>query len=185
MGAEWRGVSDSPEETAALGEVLGRRIDAGTVVALVGELGTGKTTFVRGLARGLGIPEGISSPSYTLMAAHEGRLPLFHFDAWMEGREKAWFLDGGDHWLASGEGVSAVEWAERVAEWLPEPRLEVELRHAPAQAGRDSGRREIRCRVVGEGGGERLGALLGELAGELAALRGERQPPLERHPESF
>lgn len=120
----------SPGATEALGELVGRAVPAGTVLALHGDLGTGKTCFVRGLARGLGIADGVASPSYTLMQAHEGgRLPLYHFDAWMEGREKALFLDGGDDWL-HGEGVSAVEWAGRVGEWMPAPRLELELAHA-------------------------------------------------------
>ena len=123
-------VSGSPAATEALGEVLGRRLPAGSVVALAGELGTGKTCFVRGLARGLGIEDGVASPTFTLMQAHEGgRLPLFHFDAWMEGRQKALFLDGGDEWLYAG-GVAVVEWADRVAEWLPLPRLELTLSHA-------------------------------------------------------
>ena len=121
--------SSSPEATEALGEALGRRLPAGAVVALEGELGSGKTCFVRGLARGLGIEEGVASPTYTLMAAYDGgRLPLYHFDAWFEGREKALLADGGDEWLYAG-GVAVVEWAGRVAHWLPVPRLELVLTH--------------------------------------------------------
>lgn len=132
MGAEWRveeRSSPAPEATEALGEALGRCLPPDAVLALDGDLGTGKTTLVRGLARGLRIGEGISSPTYVLMQAHEGgRLPLYHFDAWMEGREKALFLDGGDHWLHAG-GVAVVEWASRVVEHLPDDRLEVLLGH--------------------------------------------------------
>ena len=115
----FRLLSRSAEATEGGGGALGRLLLPDSVVALDGDLGAGKTTFVRGLARGLGLEEGVSSPTYVLMQAHEGgRLPLYHFDAWMEGREKALFLDGGDHWLRAG-GVAVVEWAERVEPWLP------------------------------------------------------------------
>lgn len=120
--------SRSPAATEALGEALGQALFSGVVLSLDGDLGAGKTCFVRGLARGLGVTGQISSPSYTLMDAHEGRLPLYHLDAWMEGREKAFFLDGGDEWL-HGEGVCAVEWGERVGDWLPLPRLAIRFEH--------------------------------------------------------
>ena len=79
--------------------------------------GAGKTTLVRGLAEGLGI-RSVSSPTYMLMQLHEGgRLPLSHFDAWMEGREKAYLADGADRVPVDGCGLALIEWAERVEEW--------------------------------------------------------------------
>ena len=131
MAAEPRRLlSRGPEATEALGERLGRVLEAGAILALSGELGTGKTAFVRGLARGLGVEGPVSSPSFTLMQRYEGgRLPLDHFDAWMEGRERAFLADGGAEDLGR-EGVAAVEWAERVADWLPRPHLALELSHA-------------------------------------------------------
>lgn len=121
--------SNSPEATEALGALLGQTLGPGTVIALAGDLGAGKTCLVRGLGQGLGLPPGIASPTYTLMQAHEGgRLPLYHFDAWMEGREAALFEDGGDEWLR-GEGIAVVEWAGRVEGWLPRPCLWIELGH--------------------------------------------------------
>lgn len=156
--------SESPEATLALAEALGRVLPANTVVALSGELGAGKTCFVRGLARGLGIAEVVASPTYTLMQSYEGgRLPLFHFDAWMEGREKALFADGGDEWLRAG-GLAAVEWADRVAEWLPEPRLSVVLEHL----GPD--RRAVRLRVVGGPSDPAVRAAEAVLAGLIGSL---------------
>ncbi len=136
--------SASPAATEALGEALGLALFPGVVISLDGDLGAGKTCFVRGLARGLGVQGQVASPSYTLMDAHEGRLPLYHFDAWMEGREKAFFLDGGDDWL-HGEGVCAVEWGERVGNWLPRPRLAIRLQHRGPQE------RRIHLRLEGIG----------------------------------
>ncbi len=121
-------LSHAPEETEALGEALGRVLEAGAVVALSGELGAGKTAFVRGLARGLEVEGAASSPTFTLMQEHAGRLPLYHFDAWMAGREAS-FLEGGGADYLGGEGVCAVEWAERIEDYLPEDRLEVRLSH--------------------------------------------------------
>ena len=127
-------VSHSEEGTEDFGAAIGARIPSGTVLALKGDLGAGKTCLVRGLARGLGAESQVASPTYTLMQEYEGgRLPLYHFDAWMEGREKAWLAEGGGSWLR-GEGVAVIEWAGRVSEWLPTPRLEVTLRHLALEA---------------------------------------------------
>jgi len=157
MAGERTFISSSAEVTEALAEELGRTLPAGTLVALDGDLGAGKTCFVRGLARGLGIEGGVASPTYTLMQAHEGgRLPLYHFDAWMEGREKAFLMDGGDT-LLSGEGLAVVEWAERVADTLPPTRLAVRLVHVDPET------RRMRLEVLGEAPGGPLGALLAGL----------------------
>ena len=122
-------VSRSARATEALGQRLGQCLPAGTCVALDGDLGAGKTTLVRGLARGLGILGSVASPTYALLQTHAGgRLPLSHFDAWMEGRERALLADGGADELR-GPGVAVVEWAARVLEWLPTPRIELLLGH--------------------------------------------------------
>ena len=122
----WHVHSARPDATEALGEALGAALVAGTLIALDGELGSGKTTFVRGLARGLGVDGGVSSPTFTRMRALEGRMPLYHFDAWRAGGEEL-FMEGLD--LLCGEGVAVVEWAERVEELLPHPRIELALAH--------------------------------------------------------
>jgi tRNA threonylcarbamoyladenosine biosynthesis protein TsaE len=128
MGPELVLVTRSPEATESVGEALGKPLQAGAVVALDGELGAGKTCLVRGLARGLGVQEPVSSPSFTLMHEYRGRLTLHHFDAWMAGREQA-FLEAGGAEALDGDGVAVVEWAERVRAYLPAARLSVRLEH--------------------------------------------------------
>jgi tRNA threonylcarbamoyladenosine biosynthesis protein TsaE len=134
-------------------------LEPGSVIALLGELGAGKTCFVRGAARALGVQGPVASPTYTLMHAYEGRLPVYHLDAWMQGRGEAFLEDGGAEWLHE-QGIALVEWAERVAAWLPATRLEVLLEHAGVE------RRLVTLRVLappGDGPGERLAARLGTL----------------------
>jgi tRNA threonylcarbamoyladenosine biosynthesis protein TsaE len=129
MAAELRLRSTSPEATEELGAELGRRLFPGALVLLDGELGSGKTCFVRGLARGLGVRDRVTSPTYALLQTYAGRLELLHFDAWMEGRERAFLRDGGLESLERG-GVAVIEWAERVADVLPRERLRVHFAHA-------------------------------------------------------
>jgi len=123
-------VSRSPEATEALGEALGRAAFPGLLLTLDGDLGAGKTCFVRGLARGLEVTDPVSSPTFALMNEYEGRLPLVHCDAWMEGRERAFLADGGVERLEGAVGV--VEWGARVADQLPGPHLRVRLDHRGA-----------------------------------------------------
>lgn len=149
--------SASARETEALGEALGRLLGPGDVVALDGELGGGKTCFVRGLARGLGVTGDVSSPTFQLMHTYPGRIPLYHLDAWMRERGEGFLAEGGAEWLRA-EGVAAVEWAANVRDWLPQPRFEVELRHGgergagvePGVGGDD--RRTLTIRWTGSAG---------------------------------
>jgi tRNA threonylcarbamoyladenosine biosynthesis protein TsaE len=157
MAPERRFVSESQAATEALGEVIGARLEAGALLLLDGELGSGKTTFVRGLARGLGVRERVTSPTYALLQTYTGRLELSHLDAWMEGRERAFLIDGGAEALAQA-GVAVIEWGGRVAQFLPEARLRLELEHAGPE------RRRVRAWVEGAGPpAERLAALLAHL----------------------
>ena len=111
-------ITHSPEETESLGEALGRRLPAGTVLAYRGELGAGKTAFTRGLARGLGFTEPVTSPTYTIVNEYlGGRLPLFHFDMYrLHSADDLWDI-GWEDYLDRG-GVCAVEWSENVADAL-------------------------------------------------------------------
>ena len=111
-------ISNSPAETEALGEALAARLTAGTVVAFTGDLGAGKTAFTRGLARGLGVPDRVTSPTFTIVNEYEGgRLPLFHFDMYRLGSSDELFDIGWEDYLARG-GVCAVEWSEIVSDAL-------------------------------------------------------------------
>lgn len=134
----------SPEATEALARCIGEACVGGERIALDGELGAGKTAFVRGLARGLDVEGPVTSPTFTLMQEYEGRLLLRHFDAWMEGRERSFLADGGGDALEDG-AVCAIEWSERIADWLPEPFLRVALAHLAPE------RRRIELLVVGTG----------------------------------
>ena len=120
--------TDSEEATSAAGERLARTLTAGDVVLLYGDLGAGKTAFVRGLARGLGAPvEEVSSPTFTLVQEYQGRLPLYHVDLYR--LEPAEVDDLGLEELVAGDGIVAIEWAER---WRgrPDDVIEVRLEHA-------------------------------------------------------
>ena len=111
----------SPEETEAAGELFGSLLPAGAVIAYTGDLGAGKTSFTRGLARGLGITEPITSPTYTIVNEYlSGRLPLFHFDMYRLHSADDLFDIGWEDYLERG-GVCAVEWSERVADALEDP----------------------------------------------------------------
>ena len=113
---EYRTASEA--ETEALGEALGRTLSPGAVVAFTGDLGAGKTAFTRGLARGLGIGERVTSPTFTIVNEYEGgRLPLFHFDMYRLGSSDELFDIGWEDYLRRG-GVCAVEWSEKVSDAL-------------------------------------------------------------------
>ena len=107
-------LTNSPEETEEIGAALGKILKAGTVLAYRGDLGAGKTAFTRGLARGLGYGEPVTSPTYTIVNEYlGGRLPLFHFDMYrLRSSEDLWDI-GWDDYLDRG-GVCAVEWSENV-----------------------------------------------------------------------
>ena len=108
--------TDSPKETEKVGQALGAVLRPGTVLAYEGDLGAGKTAFTRGLARGLGAAEAVTSPTYTIVNEYlSGRIPLFHFDMYrLKSADDLWDI-GWEDYLDRG-GVCAVEWSENVAE---------------------------------------------------------------------
>ena len=107
-------ITNSPQETENLGAALGKILKPGTVLAYRGDLGAGKTAFTRGLARGLGYKEPVTSPTYTIVNEYlGGRLPLFHFDMYRLGSSDDLWDIGWEDYLERG-GVCAVEWSENV-----------------------------------------------------------------------
>ena len=124
-------LSHSEEETEQLGERLGQALSPGAVVAYTGGLGMGKTAFTRGLARGLGCTECVTSPTFTLVNEYPGRIPLFHFDVYRLSGSDALYDIGWDDYLDRG-GVCAVEWSENIADALPEDTVFVRLRRCEA-----------------------------------------------------
>lgn len=157
MDADWSGVSESVAQTMAVGRAIGASAEAGLVVALVGELGSGKTQTARGIAAGMGIDERqVASPTFVMAVEHEAAsgLSLVHLDAYRvdslgDLESIGWTADGEE--LRRG-AVVLVEWADRLGESLGEDRLEVTLEHAGPTS------RRIAVRAFGRWR-ERLGAL--------------------------
>ena len=112
-------ISNSPAETEAMGRQLAEDVDAGSVLALKGELGSGKTLFTKGLVAGLGSTAAVTSPTFTIVHEYQGgRLPVYHFDFFrMENREAAARLGLDDYFF--GEGLSVIEWADRFPDLVP------------------------------------------------------------------
>jgi len=110
--------SRSPEDTQAIGERLGARLEAGDVVACIGELGAGKTCFLQGLARGLGVQADVTSPTFVLINQYRGRLPVYHVDAYRT-ESLSELVDQGVEELFHGNGVAVVEWADKLLPLLP------------------------------------------------------------------
>lgn len=114
------------QETVMLGNRLSQLLKPGNVITLEGDLGAGKTTFTKGIAQGLGITDVISSPTFTIIKEYQGVLPLYHMDAYrLEFSEEDL---GFDEYFA-GEGVSVVEWATFIEDFLPEERLDVKIKY--------------------------------------------------------
>ena len=117
-GARVEYFSSGPEETVSLGERIARSLVPGSVVALQGGIGSGKTCLASGIARGLGIFETITSPTYTIVSEYHGNVRLYHIDAYRLAGDEDFYNTGALDFLGS-DGVSLVEWSERVPNSLP------------------------------------------------------------------
>jgi|GEM_PF-958335 len=120
--------SSSVEETIAIGKELGTNSHNGDAIALIGDLGTGKTLLSKGIALGLEIKEDITSPTFALMEIYEGKVPMYHFDLYrIEYDEEFDNLCFEEYW--EGDGVSVIEWADRAGDRLPDKTIKISLEY--------------------------------------------------------
>ena len=119
--------TNSPAETEQIGFALGSRLAPGTVIAMTGDLAAGKTTMLRGLARGMGLSDDVTSPTFAIVHEYrEGNLPLFHFDMYRLASSDELFDIGWEDYIREG-GVCAVEWSENVADAIPSDAIRIDL----------------------------------------------------------
>lgn len=138
-------ITRSPEETMELAERIARGLGPGDFIALNGELGAGKTVFVKGVAKGLGIAEPlyVNSPSFVVMKEYHGDLDLYHFDVYRLDPES--FCDTLDYErYFYGDGVTVVEWADKIQDVLPEEYIEIGICHKSPEE------REFNIRAIGD-----------------------------------
>jgi len=158
--------SSSEDATEELGQAVGCELRAGDCVVLSGQLGAGKTTLTRGLARGMAISDRVSSPSYLLCHEYSGDPPLLHLDAYFQERISSLLHDG----LAErfNQAVVVVEWGEQISDWLPADRLELllEAEVEPEKGPEEQCRRKIQLNA----GGERSSQLLIAISAQLDSL---------------
>jgi len=123
--------SFSAKDTFEFGRMLGEKLTAGTIICLSGDLGTGKTVFTKGLAKGLGISEPVVSPTFTIVQEYkEGRIPLYHFDTYRIDDPDEMYEVGLDDYLF-GDGICVIEWAETIKELLPEEYYKLTIKKVP------------------------------------------------------
>ncbi|MGI6257887.1 MAG: tRNA (adenosine(37)-N6)-threonylcarbamoyltransferase complex ATPase subunit type 1 TsaE [Anaerovoracaceae bacterium] len=132
---------NNQRETEDFGRELASGAKPGTVIALMGDLGTGKTTLTQAIAENLGVKEPVTSPTFTILQEYKsGRLPLYHFDVYrIADPEDMWELGYEEYFY--GDGVCVVEWADRIQELLPEDAIRVSLEYGPSP-----GERKYTCR---------------------------------------
>ncbi len=124
-------VSRSPDDTQALAAELVAELKSGAVLALHGELGSGKTCFVRGLARALGVRQPVTSPTYTIVNEYQGRCPLIHMDLYRIGDSDELLSLDFEAYLHA-DGIVVIEWAERSGDWLPANTMHIYFKNGPA-----------------------------------------------------
>ncbi len=120
-------ITKNPEATKQIGKNLGQNLSAGSIVALTGELGSGKTTFVQGIGKGLRIRSLIKSPSFVIINEYDGPLPLYHFDLYRLDNAEEILSLGYEEYFYEKRGIVVIEWAKKIEDFLPEEYLEINL----------------------------------------------------------
>ncbi|MEW6440760.1 MAG: tRNA (adenosine(37)-N6)-threonylcarbamoyltransferase complex ATPase subunit type 1 TsaE [bacterium] len=164
-------LTQTEDETRRIGAALGGWLRPGDLVALAGDLGSGKTCLTQGIAQGLGVPDAayVRSPSFVLMHTYPGRFPVYHLDLYRI-RDASELEDLGVREIFGAEGVCVIEWADKISEWLPEAYVRVSLAHE------SESRRRIEIEAVGESYASRWESLEKKLTGAT-----HRQAAGERH----
>lgn len=126
MNQEWTRTTHSPEQTDHFALSLGTLLKANDVLTLEGDLGTGKTTFTKGVARAIGVTKTVNSPTFTIMKEYKGWLPLYHMDAY---RIEDDMEDLGLDEYFEGDGVTVVEWPAMIGDQLPTERLDIRIEY--------------------------------------------------------
>lgn len=134
-------ISNSIDKTIEIGAKLGKSLRAGDVVALIGDLGAGKTVFTKGIAQALGVRNirYVNSPTFVIIKEYKGRLPLYHFDLYRLNKSSVLDAENFEEYFY-GDGVTVVEWADKISKLLPKRHIEVRLSVA------GEGKRKIKIR---------------------------------------
>ena len=118
--------SNSPKETENIAKSFAKSLEKGDVICLSGDLGTGKTAFVQGLAKGLGITDYINSPTFTIVNCYLGNLPFYHFDVYRIDDSDEMYEIGYEEYVY-GDGISVIEWPEIISDILPDRRYDIKI----------------------------------------------------------
>ncbi len=118
--------SNSPKETENIAKAFAKTLKGGEVICLNGDLGVGKTAFVQGLCKALGVIEPISSPTFTIVNCYEGKLPIYHFDVYRIEDPDEMYEIGYEEYIYS-DGITIIEWSEKISEILPEKRYDIKI----------------------------------------------------------
>ena len=132
--------TNSQAETVKLGEVLGKTLKSGSIVALIGDLGAGKTYLTKGIVKGLGLKAAVRSPTFVIMNIYPGKMPVFHYDCYRLKDESEMEKLGYEEYFY-GSGVTVIEWADRIPGIIPKTAVKVDFK-----IGKDN-KREIRIRT--------------------------------------
>lgn len=119
-------ISESYEDTQRIASEFAKTLKSGDVICMYGDLGAGKTAFVQGLAKGLGIDEHITSPTFTIVNEYMGDKPLYHFDVYRIADSDEMYEIGYEEYI-SGDGISVIEWPQLIEDILPEHRYDIEI----------------------------------------------------------
>lgn len=120
-------LTSTAEQTILLGEKIGSMVKPGTVIAMEGTLAAGKTTMTKGIARSLGINETITSPTFTLISEYEGKIPLYHMDAYRLDSAEDFLNLGVEDMIYGKDGIAIIEWSEKVRQELPKKTITIKL----------------------------------------------------------